>query len=355
MSSAAVTYFDSSTTKAVTSTTTKTTTTKTATTTTTLSPSEISLELQSTVMYYLSAVINPISILIGLPATFIIIGIMPFTKVSRKTRLFYVSIAVTNLGHLISTQLLIFFFAYTTKVMFGYSPRTVQNMSSIACKISRYASNAGNNMSSYITLFFSIERLIAIRFPFKAHLFTYKVSAICIAAIIAEALGVHSTAFLLYDKVPGVTCSPQSDASTILLIAYLISSVIPNCLLMISASLTLFYLVKSSRKTAHATSGLTERAMAKKKKSNTATVVLLILAGVRCVGYVPHSITYVVFGYIPDEYWSKTIRYVSNDFDFLCGLNGVGDFIAYVSCIAAFREKLRQVFCCKCETKMFRK
>jgi hypothetical protein len=258
-------------------------------------------------------------------------------------------ICISNIAPFIFTHIFTYFIANTMAGSTqGQYVFYFELLSPAACRFSRFASFSGENETAYLTALFSLERLIVITFPFKAHMFTKKRSAVVAACAIIQAIGINCSAFYAYGLSPlagnYLGCSPIKGTELLIFAVYIINFVIPNCLLFIIAVL-IFKGLQKTNKNVHKM-GKREND-GKRASARRTTVILLALAIIRCIVYVPDSVLYITWQFIADRAISTAVRIFSGYFDILTGFVCIGDFIVYLIHIPDFRRRVGMLLTCK--------
>jgi hypothetical protein len=173
---------------------------------------------------WILSIISPISSFVGLPACIMIIICMTSAKINKKTKIFYVAIALFTLAPLIFTHLLSLFvncaisFISGGTVIFFFA-----NAAPLACQIALVAVAAGESGAAYITAAFAVERYIAVRYPFRAHSLTLRQTATCVTVIAVCSIALNCIGFYAYvpaaplSTVLNFACTPRADAAIIML------------------------------------------------------------------------------------------------------------------------------------------
>jgi hypothetical protein len=300
---------------------------------------------------WMEAIISPVNLLFGFPCIVLVLVCMPYTSIGRKPRMFYVLIACFTILPHVFLQLFIFF---VKDAMMLYRQSNIyfslEATSVAVCQFSRFAIGTGDQLSALMITLLGIQRFVAIRIPFKARAFTLARNAMCVAAVAVVAVGVNCLAFGNYGSGGNIinpNCSPIPSAATSVVIVFIINYIIPNCLILLSAVLVFWALKGQPPIEEHIGTTGTTGTLSNRKKGKRVTVVLLIIAAIRCAVYIPYSLLYTVYVYIPDKVMSVIVRSFANYFAVLSGSTCICDFIVYLANIPDFRRRLYLLFSCK--------
>ena len=251
--------------------------------------------------------------------------------------MFYVMMTIANLGPLIFTYDMLYFSAGTIKRISGNKIYfNFAKVSSFCCQLSNFASAAGDAETVYLLMLLALERVLAISFPFRAHLFTLQRTAICCAILTLCVVGLNGVLFWAYDIILSsfnfYACSVIPAADNAAFAIFTIDYIIPNCLLLVITVL-IFVVLKKSQMVRHGESFRSSEAL-------KTVVTILVIAVVRCSVFVPFTLLYVSAPIVSNYVVSFSIRILANDFLNLTGLCEVLDFFVYFVLIPDFRMRV---------------
>ena len=299
---------------------------------------------------WILAIVSPFSSIGGIPLSLSVILCMPFALTSNKTKVFYVAIAAFGLAPLIFMHLFNIFASNSLPFVSGGTVIfELESVAPVACQISMVATAAGECGAAYVTAVFAVERYVAVRYPFAAQSFTLNRASACVAIIAISTTTLNCMGFYTYVPSPlntffNMACAPRDDAAVLLLGAFLIDFVAPNCFLFVMTVMVFWSLKQHVKGAAKVHAGVHGRIRTYGVRT---TIVLLAVASSRCVMYVCYSITYIAWQFIPVPLYSLAVRLIANDVIALTGLTSVGDFVVYLALIPDFRARILLMVRCR--------
>ena len=216
------------------------------------------------------------------------------------------------------------------------------NNLTLNCKIFNYAAFFIYQCSPWIMVISSIDRLLAVKYPFNTQFRLKGKFQALVVYIVFQVLALLNIPFYIYtdiivDETNTTTCGPTIDSQVLLIMPLcnmFIAVIIPYIIIGTTSCMLGFYLIRQKKRFEHIKSNfLKERKLVK---------TLIAIDSFFLICYLPYSINQLINYFSPNAFYDS----INNVTDILTYIYSASNIFILLASNQMFRSYFISLFCC---------